>query len=76
MPIRCLFLPHLIFCKTVYFIAAERLGSYRTSSFVFIVPLSAMLLSWLFLSEVPAITTLIGGSVAVAAVYMINRSHS
>ncbi|KAF0181319.1 MAG: hypothetical protein FD164_1557 [Nitrospirae bacterium] len=64
------------FATTVYFMAAERLGSYRTSSFVFIVPASAMLLSWLFLGEVPEFTTLFGGTIAVGAVYLINRADT
>lgn len=64
------------FATTVYFIAAERLGSYRTSSFVFIVPSSAMLLSWFFLGEAPAPSTILGGSISVAAVYLINRART
>jgi drug/metabolite transporter (DMT)-like permease len=62
------------FATTIYFIAAERLGSYRTSSFVFLVPSSAMLLSWLFLGEVPEPSTIIGGAIAISAVYLINHS--
>jgi drug/metabolite transporter (DMT)-like permease len=62
------------FATTIYFVAAERLGSYRTSSFVFLVPSSAMLLSWLFLGEVPEPSTIIGGVIAISAVYLINHS--
>jgi drug/metabolite transporter (DMT)-like permease len=62
------------FATTVYFMAAERLGSYRTSSFVFLVPASAMLLSWIFLGEVPLPSTIIGGTLTVSAVYLINYS--
>ncbi len=58
---------------TVYFVSAERLGSYMTSSYVFLVPTSAMLLSWFFLGEVPEPSTLIGGGITIAAVYLINR---
>lgn len=61
---------------TVYFFAAERLGSYRSSSFAFLVPTSALFLSWLFLGESPHISTLVGGTVAVCAVYLINRRDS
>jgi len=64
------------FATTIYFIAAERLGSYRTSSFVFLVPSSAMLLSWIFLGEVPQHSTILGGAIAVSAVYLINRSSA
>ena len=60
------------FATTVYFVAAERLGSYRTSSFVFLVPASAMLLSWIFLGEVPQPSTIVGGTIAISAVYLIN----
>jgi drug/metabolite transporter (DMT)-like permease len=43
---------------------------------VFIVPSSAMLLSWFFLGEVPAQSTILGGSISVAAVYLINRART
>jgi len=58
--------------STIYFWAAGRLGSDRASSFIFLVPVSAVLGSWIFLGEIPSIITLIGGSLALAAVYMIN----
>jgi drug/metabolite transporter (DMT)-like permease len=62
------------FATTIYFVAAERLGSYRTSSYVFLVPSSAMLLSWLFLGELPESSTIIGGAIAISAVYLINHA--
>lgn len=62
------------FATTVYFIAAERLGSYRSSSFIFLVPASAVMLSFLFLGEIPRVATIIGGTIAVCAVYIINHS--
>jgi drug/metabolite transporter (DMT)-like permease len=58
---------------TIYFIAAEKLGSYHASSYIFLVPLTALILSWIFLGEVPEVSTLIGGAIAILAVYMINR---
>ena len=64
------------FATTIYFIAAEKLGSYRTSSFVFLVPSSAMLLSWIFLGEVPQHSTILGGAIAVSAVYLINKASA
>lgn len=60
------------FATTVYFVASSRLTSYKTSSYVFIVPTSAMLLSWIFLGETPRVTTIIGGVLAVIATYLIN----
>jgi drug/metabolite transporter (DMT)-like permease len=57
---------------TVYFFASSRLSSYKASSFIFLVPFSALMLSWIFLDEVPKISTITGGLTALAAVYLIN----
>jgi len=65
-----------VFCTTfgttVYFYASTRLGSHKASSYIFTVPVSAVLISWLLLGEVPGFSTLIGGIVAISAVYLIN----
>ena len=61
---------------TFYFIATARLGASRASSFIFLVPFSAALGSWIFLSEVPAWHTVIGGILGIAAVYVLNRRRS
>jgi drug/metabolite transporter (DMT)-like permease len=60
------------FATTVYFIASSRLNSYKASSFIFLVPSSAVFFSWMFLGEKPKISTIIGGLVAIIAVYVIN----
>jgi len=60
------------FATTVYFYASTRLGSRRASSFIFLVPGSAVLLSWVILKEVPKMSTIIGGIVGISAVYLIN----
>lgn len=60
------------FATTIYFYAADKAGSHRASSYTFLVPLCAMGLSWLILDEKPGIRVVIGGIVAIAAVYMIN----
>jgi len=62
------------FGATVYFTAAGKIGSARASSFTFLVPTSAMLFSWLLLGEVPKLSTIIGGLIAVTAVYLLNQS--
>jgi drug/metabolite transporter (DMT)-like permease len=61
------------FGTTVYFIASSRLGSARASSFIFLVPASAMLSSWALLGESPEWTTILGGLLAISAVYLLNR---
>lgn len=63
------------FGTTVYFYAATRLGSEIASSFIFIVPLSAYLSSFLILDEVVQIPVIIGGALAILAVYLINSKQ-
>lgn len=60
------------FATTVYFFASPRLSSFKASSFVFIVPSSAVIFSFLFLNEQPRISTITGGLIAITAVYLIN----
>ena len=58
---------------TAYFITTMRLGSGKASSFMFIVPFSAVISSSIFLGEVITLTTVIGGFFAIMAVYIINK---
>ena len=58
---------------TSYFVASRTLGAGRTSSFTFLVPVFALILSALILGESPEPSSLIGGALALAAVYIINR---
>lgn len=63
----------MAFSATIYFLASNRLGSHRASNFVFLVPLFAVLFSFLFTGEVPTWNTIVGGSAALGAVYILNR---
>jgi drug/metabolite transporter (DMT)-like permease len=58
---------------TIYYYASGKLGSGSASAFMFIVPLSALLLSWLILGEVPAPALVAGGAISVFAVYLITK---
>jgi drug/metabolite transporter (DMT)-like permease len=58
---------------TVYFVAARDLGAARAGSFTFLIPAFALFLSWLFLGEVPEWSSVLGGALALFAVYLINR---
>ncbi|MCX7029103.1 MAG: DMT family transporter [Spirochaetes bacterium] len=60
------------FATTVFFLSASRLGTGRASSFLFIVPIAAILLSWLLLGERPDAVTLVGGALSIVAVYLVN----
>ena len=58
---------------TYYFYATTTLGPEKASSFIFLVPVSAAVSSWLFLGEALLPHTIVGGILGIAAVYMINR---
>ena len=58
---------------TIYFYATSKLGSEKASSFIFLVPFSAAVSSWLLLGEKLEIHTIIGGLLGISAVYMIQR---
>jgi drug/metabolite transporter (DMT)-like permease len=62
-----------VFATSIYFYAAMQIGSHKASAFTFLVPISAVVLSWLFLGEVPEISTLCGGVLSVGAVYLIQH---
>jgi drug/metabolite transporter (DMT)-like permease len=63
------------FGATVYFLASGRLGSQKTSSFTFLIPVFAVLISWLVLDETPIPATIIGGALSIAAVQLINMKQ-
>jgi drug/metabolite transporter (DMT)-like permease len=58
---------------TFYFVATAKLGASKASSFIFLVPFSAALGSWMFLNEVPQLHTIIGGLLGIGAVYILNK---
>jgi drug/metabolite transporter (DMT)-like permease len=58
---------------TIYFLCTKQLGSRVASSFIFTVPVSAVFFSWLLLGEVPQLPTIIGGTLTIVAVYLLNR---
>jgi drug/metabolite transporter (DMT)-like permease len=59
------------FGQTLYFEGARRIGAARGSSFAFLVPVSALVLAWIFLGEQPAWTSIVGGTLSVAAVLLV-----
>lgn len=58
---------------TIFFMASGKLGSEKTSSFMFLVPLFALLVAWGLLDEPIQTHILVGGSVSLIAVYFINK---
>lgn len=59
--------------STIFFVASGRLGSGAASSYMFLVPLSALVTSYLVLGEIPSVWLVAGGVVSTAAIYIINR---
>jgi len=59
---------------SLYFKASTILGSAHASSFVFLVPVSAVIGSYLFLNEIPTLTTIVGGTLCIIAVGLINQN--
>jgi len=60
---------------TIFFIASGKLGSQITSSFMFLVPLFALISAWLILDEPIELHILLGGSISLIAVYLINKKR-
>lgn len=63
------------FATTAYFFAASNLGANRASSFIFLVPTSAMVISWILLGEIPKLPTILGGGLSLMAVYIMNTAY-
>ncbi len=61
------------FGTTIFFLATMKIGSNKTSSFMYLVPISALAFSVIFLGEELALTTILGGSLAILGVYLINQ---
>lgn len=58
---------------TIFFIASGTLGSEKTSSFMFLVPVFALLSASILLNEPMQLHIIIGGIISMTAVYFINK---
>jgi drug/metabolite transporter (DMT)-like permease len=56
-----------------YYQGVQRLGTARTVVFNNLVPIFGVLLGWLILDEAISISLLVGGSIAVAGIFLVNR---
>lgn len=57
---------------TFFFFVTTKIGASKASSYIFLVPFTAIFGSWLILSEIPTWNTLLGGIIGVLAVYVLN----
>ncbi len=60
---------------TIFFMASGKLGSQKTSSFMFLVPVFALLCAWLLLDEPMQLHIIIGGFISMLAVYFVNSKR-
>lgn len=60
------------FSTALYFVSAGKVGAHRTGVFMFIVPVGAIVSSWVVYGETLAISTLVGCLMAFAAVILFN----
>lgn len=61
---------------TIFFIASGRLGSQKTSSFMFLVPLFSLIIAWIVLDEPMQLHIVIGGLISMLAIYFINKKSN
>lgn len=61
---------------TIFFMASGKLGSEKTSSYMFLIPVFALLIAWLVLDEPVQLHIIIGGAISTAAVLFINKKTS
>ena len=62
------------FATVTYLVATTVIGAERASTFIFLVPISAILTSWFTLGEVIELHTIVGMVLGVSAVMIINKS--
>ena len=63
------------FANTIFFLGIEKLGAAEVSSFVFLVPFSAIILSAIFLSEKVDLFIVFGTILTLWAVKLLNNIH-
>ncbi len=63
----------MAFGTSVYFLASVELGPKKASAYIFTVPLTAMGFAMYYLDEPLIMTTLLGGILAIIAVFLINK---
>ena len=58
---------------TIFFMASGKIGSQKTSSFMFLIPIFALFSAWFLLDEPIELHIIIGGTLSMLAVAFINK---
>jgi drug/metabolite transporter (DMT)-like permease len=61
------------FATSIYFVGITKLGTKEVSSFIFLVPASALILSAIFLDEKITYNTILGTICTIIAIYILNN---
>ncbi|NJB83973.1 DMT family transporter [Wenyingzhuangia aestuarii] len=61
---------------TVFLYVTAKIGAEKASTYIFIVPSTAVLTSWLFIGESILWNTVVGGALGILAVFIINGKFS
>jgi drug/metabolite transporter (DMT)-like permease len=61
------------FATSIYFIGITKIGTKEVTSFIFLVPTSALILGAVFLNEKITYTTIIGTICTIMAIYILNN---
>lgn len=61
------------FATSIYFIGASKLGAKEVSSFIFLVPATALIIGAIFLDEKITSNTIIGTIFTIIAIYILNN---
>lgn len=60
------------FASSIFYKGVSILGINKGGSFTLLVPIFALVFSWIILGEIPKLHTLIGGAIAMSGIYLIN----
>uniref|UniRef100_UPI004048C33D DMT family transporter n=1 Tax=Aliarcobacter sp. TaxID=2321116 RepID=UPI004048C33D len=61
------------FATSIYFVGVTKLGAKEVTSFIFLVPTSALILGAIFLDEKISFTTIVGTICTIIAIYILNN---